>query len=169
MEDVFYEQLVKKNKDKRDFLITIGLYALALILMALCLFFLKAVGILLIFFIYLGAYQLNARRKIEYEYIFTNGELDIDCIYNKSKRKRMCTVALSEVEIMAHIDDKNNMGQFSTVQETKDYSSGLVNKNTYCLLASNNGKKTKFIIEPNEVLLKAFSRYLTPRKLFIKK
>ncbi len=169
MDDIFNEQLVKRGATKRDITLRVGLYTFAVVLMMLGILFLGPLGIVLIFVIYLGAYYLNSMLNVEYEYIFTNGELDIDCIYSKSRRKRMCTVNLADVEIMAHIDDKNNISQFNTAQETKDYSGGNVNQNTYCLLTVYKGKKTKFIIEPNENMLKAFSRYLTPRKLFIKK
>ena len=39
--------------------------------------------------------------EVEYEYLYVNGELDIDAIYSKQKRKKMGSYDASELEILA--------------------------------------------------------------------
>jgi hypothetical protein len=106
--------------------------------------------------------------NIEYEYIFTNGDLDIDVIYNKNRRKRLFSGLVKDFEIMAHVEDKAHVGDFTNLSETKDYSSGIVGKDTYAFLTTYKSKRMKIIIEPNEMMVKAFSTVLTPRKFFKK-
>ena len=115
-----------------------------------------------------GAYWVMGFLNVEYEYIFTNGELDIDVIYNRTRRKRMYSGGVSNFEVMAHVDDKNHSGDFNSAQETKNYSSGVTTDDTYAFLTTYKGKRVKIIFEPNEMMLKAISTVLTPRKLFKK-
>ena len=45
-----------------------------------------------------GAYYLCGFLSVEYEYIITNGTMDIDIIYSKRSRKRLASFELSDVE-----------------------------------------------------------------------
>ena len=106
---------------------------------------------------------------MEYEYIFTNGDLDIDVIYNRSRRKRIFTTNMKDIELMAHIEDNNKAGEFHGAQETKNFSSGVNGPDTYVFLTTHNNKRVKIIFEPNEMMLKAISQVVTRRKLFLRK
>jgi hypothetical protein len=108
---------------------------------------------------------LITRQNVEYEYIFTSGDLDIDIVYNKSSRKRLFSSSVKQFEIMAHIGDTAHAHELSAVEETKDYSSGIVGPSTYAFITPYKGKRIKIIFEPNDVMIKAFSTVLTPRKL----
>jgi hypothetical protein len=116
-----------------------------------------------------GAFYLMGFLKVEYEYIFTNGELDIDVIYNRSRRKRMFSSHVNKFEIMAHVQDMNQAGSFNSAQVTHDYSSGQVGADTYAFLVSKDGKQQKIIFEPNEKMLKAISGSMSRSKLHIKR
>ena len=167
MGDVFKEQMVKKAATGKNTALRFGIVALAVIILFICMnipvvqpfwiFIAAAVGF--------GAYVLITRQNIEYEYIFTNGELDIDAIYNKNSRKRLFSSSVKQFEIMAHVTDTAHAHELSNVTETKDYSSGIVGPHTYAFVTPYKGKRLKIIIEPNEMMLKAFSTVLTPRKL----
>ena len=115
-----------------------------------------------------GGFYLNSFLKIEYEYVFTNGELDIDIIYNRSRRKRIFSSHVNKFEIMAHVEDMNHAGEFHRAQETKDYSSGKVGPDSYAFLINYNSKYTKFIIEPNEKMMAAIKGSISRSKLHIK-
>ena len=170
MGDVFKEQLVKKAVTGKDTALRLGIVALAVIIFFFCLMipviqpFAAFVAIALIF----GAYFLISRRNLEFEYVFTNGDLDIDIIYNKSRRKRMFSSSVKDFEIMAHVQDTAHTRELSGATETRDYSSGVVGQNTYAFITNYKGKRLKIIIEPNEMMIKAFSTVLTPRKLYKK-
>jgi len=170
--DVFKEQMVKKVHTGRETAIRFGIVALAIVFVfAFALIipfaqgFLPFLGLAVAF----GVYVLISRRNIEYEYIFTNGELDIDVIYNKSRRKRLFSSSVKQFEIMAHVEDADHRHALSNASKTKDYSTGIVSPNTYAFITSYEGERLKIIIEPNDMMIKAFSTVLTPRKLHKKR
>ena len=102
--DTFFEQIVEIRKTGLDWLKLGGIWALALLLIAV-LFFLglnfpgfMSILVLLIIGVVYGAFWLSKRLSVEYEYIVTNGTLDIDKIIARSSRKRELSLELSAVE-----------------------------------------------------------------------
>jgi len=157
-----------QKKSIKNRLIKIGTVILIIILSGPIFTYASAFAPFILLALCFGAYYLFGTLNVEYEYIFTNGELDIDCIYSKSRRKRQFSGVVRDFEIMAHVEDKNHIRDFNSATETKDYSSGVVKDNTYAFLSSYKGKKLKVIIEPDEVMVQAFSTAITPRKFFKK-
>lgn len=102
--DRFSEQLLKKESTGRDMFIR-GLYiAAAIILLAGAAFLFLYVGIVSLALaggIIWGVMWLLQGTSIEYEYIVTNDDLDIDKIIGKRKRKRLVTVSLKTVQEIA--------------------------------------------------------------------
>lgn len=99
--DVYKEQLVKYHPDSVDKMkkASVIVIAVSLMFIALYVFFLiipyPPMALVAIVLLGYGAYCFLRTLNYEYEYIFTNGELDIDKIVAKSKRKRLCTVKIS--------------------------------------------------------------------------
>ncbi|MCL2699861.1 MAG: DUF6106 family protein [Defluviitaleaceae bacterium] len=167
MGDVFKEQLVKKLPGKFDMMKKAGLIVGALIV-SLALLTMPVLGIfapIIVFVIVFGVYYLLSFFKIEYEYSFTNGSLDIDVIYNKSRRKRLFTGDVKDFEIMARTSNNEKSAEFKSAETVIDYSSGADDTRTYAFLTRYKGKRVKIIIEPNDMMLQAFGTALTPRKL----
>lgn len=109
--DVVFEQIIKKKFEGKDILKCL-LYVLACtvgptaIIYLLYWFLGEGVFAAFSFFILLYiagiaiAIGLVRNTSIEYEYIFVNGELTIDKIIAKAKRKRMLTVDVKTIEKM---------------------------------------------------------------------
>ena len=171
MGDVFKEQIVKKQASAQDVAKKAGILACGVLIMIVTVVasefvpFLGSLLFLVLAAVVFGIFFLFARFKVEYEYVFTNGELDIDIIYNKARRKRVYAGRVAYFELMAHVEDKTHMGGFANAKVTKDYSSGVVKENTYAALVTVKGERVKMLLEPKESMLKAFSSVLTPRKL----
>jgi len=169
MGDVFKEQIVKRQSTAKDMAIRVCL------VIAVIIVFFISFGIIVEFVVLItaaaafGAYYLISFSKVEYEYIFTNGELDIDAIYNRSRRKRMFSSHVNDFEIMAHIDDQNHAGAFKSAEVVKDFSSGTSGADTYVFLINKNSKRMKVIIEPNDKMLSAISGIMSRTKLHTKK
>ena len=163
MADVFNEQLVKRQATVRDKFFKSIIIFNWILLFTILTFLLNFIGIVISLGIGYGAYILLSRLNKEYEYVFTNGELDIDVIYNKSTRKRVFNGYVKDFEIMAHVEDKSHINTFSAADERNDYSTGIVSDNSYIFLAKYNNKRTAIIIEPNEAMLGAISKVLTRR------
>ena len=166
--DVFKEQIVKREPSLKNNLIKGGVIFLIVLIFFVIFPYTGQFTTIIVAALGFGAYYLFSLLNVEYEYIFTNGELDIDCIYSKSRRKRQFSGVVRDFEIMAHVEDNNHINDFSSATETKDYSSGKVKDNTYAFLAAYKGKRLKIIFEPDEVMVQAFSTVITPRKFFKK-
>lgn len=169
MGDVFKEQLVRKQPSVKTAALRVGIIAAAAVIVFIAVALAAQIGIILAFAICFGAYYLLTFLNVEYEYIFTNGELDIDIIYSRSRRKRLFSANVKNFDIMCHIEDKMRAGEFNGAQITLDYSGGTVTENTYAFLLPYKGKRTKVIIDPNEKMLTAIAGVMSRQKLFIKK
>jgi len=166
--DIFKEQIVKREPTAKNGFIKGGVIVVIVLLFFVLIPYTGEFTTIIVAALGFGAYILFSFLNVEYEYIFTNGELDIDCIYSKSRRKRQFSGVVRDFEIMAHVDDKGHANAFSTANETKDFTSGKTKDNTYAFLSTYKGKKLKIIIEPDEVMVHAFSTAITPRKFFKK-
>ncbi|MCL2708737.1 MAG: DUF6106 family protein [Defluviitaleaceae bacterium] len=168
MNDVFKEQIVRRKPTGKDKLKKAGLIVAVAAVFLITISYIGQFALFVTAAAGFGAFLLIGMLNVEFEYVFTNGELDIDAIFNRTRRKRMFSGYVKDFEIMAHIDDRNHTHDYDSAQEVKNYSSGETKENTYAFLANYKGKRQKIIIEPNEMMVKAFSTALTPRK-FIKK
>lgn len=166
MGDVFNEQLVEKKNSMKDNLIRAAIVVGAILLMFICFMiqFLAGFIVPIVVVIIIGAGFLMRRLNVEYEYVFTSGDLDIDKIFNKNKRKKFLSIDVRKIEIMAPVDSKDHARELSNFQKVVDCSSGVKKDNTYAAMLVRDGKKEKLILEPNEKMLKAIKKYI-PRKI----
>ena len=102
-----------------------------------------------------------ARRNfsIEYEYIFTNGQLDIDVIKGKAKRKSLLTVAVRNIEYMAPYNG-NNMSQREVIDIIHDES----RRGKYYADFSKDGVAYRLLFQPPEKILENIKKY-NPRNV----
>ena len=164
MKDVFKEQLVKRRPDIKTAMAKAGLVSVAIFLMALVIFF----EALVVFAPILWAvtifvtYYLMRRQNIEYEYVLTNHELDIDIIYGKSKRKRLISTSARDFEAFRPAGSTEMEHGFTAAAARLDYSGGpaIDGINQYEFLIMHNGKKTRISFEPNADLLAAIIPHL---------
>ncbi len=186
-DDIFKEQLVKKNFDQKDrskrlYIIGIAI-AVALFLWQICMdsagaaysegndrmgyaFTLLAL-IIVVIDIIIAIRRIKLLSK-EFEYSYTDGIFDIDVIMNRTKRKKVFEGNVSEFEIMAHIDDKEHLAMYENIP-VENLGSGEILGNTYVFVATYKGKRKRFVIEPREDILMAMRKDLTPRRMFLKK
>jgi len=127
------------------------------------LFLMLVVGILI------GAYYLAIQLNVEHEYIVTNGEIDIDRIIAKRRRKRLCTIPPLDVEIMApytdeykHYYDKN--GDFA---HTYDTTASKYSKNRWLIVAATKKYgRVRVLFEPTDRMVEHMREYM-PRKVHL--
>lgn len=100
--DTFYEQIIKIKLNGKSKAIIAAILAVDVLLLAVIMYFAllltPAFAFLIIIGVIYGSYKLISMLSIEYEYVFTNGDLDVDKIVAKSSRKRMVSIKCSEVE-----------------------------------------------------------------------
>lgn len=167
--DVFMEQVVKKEPTSRDKMLGIWLklsafaFAFGLVLASIAFFPYIAplalfVGFLAIWF----AFKLEKKLVIEYEYAFTNGELDVDKIVAKSKRKRLCSVHLGTIKAFGKWNDDMEVEADATMVIASD-NSGELDEYFIDFNYKDYGETTLFI-SPNAQLLDMMIPFL-PREI----
>ena len=163
MDDFYTEQLIKKQTDTKDTLKKVGLIAVTVLSVFLA--FITPVGIILPIILIIVDVLVIQSLNVEYEYVFVNGDLDIDKIMNKSRRKRMFSVDADQMELLAPVGAVELM-QYKKVR-TYDYTSGKNHAEIYALIASNKGELCKVLFEPNETIIEGFF-VKAPRKVIRK-
>lgn len=100
--DTFFEQLIKIKLTGKAKAIIVAIIAVDAIIVAALLFFSLFLApmfmLLIVAAAIYGGYKLISLLTIEYEYIYTNGDLDVDKIVAQSSRKRMVSIKCSEIE-----------------------------------------------------------------------
>jgi uncharacterized membrane protein len=108
--DIFHEQIVKKPNSGLRIAAKAGIMAGFLLLAAAALVllfgFFPMNTLLVALFVYLGWY-LSTGLSVEYEYILTNNDLDIDKIIAKRKRKRLISIKMPTLTEFTPLTDAN--------------------------------------------------------------
>ncbi len=111
-QDTFMEYMVKKQATIGSQLKKCGILLAALLIIAasfilLASQYLNVLGAGLIVGTGWITFILIRLESVEYEYIITNNEMDIDKIQGKSKRKRLATVDLASISSFEKLDPAN--------------------------------------------------------------
>ena len=166
MGDLYSELLVKKDKTAKDSLLKYGLIVLTvlavfagLIITPLALIVAVALGI--------ACYFVIPKTDVEYEYLFINGDFDIDMIMSKTKRKKVKSFKLSESDLAAPLDS-HRMDYYNGNQNMKvlDFSSGNPEHKRFGVITRLDGNLCKIILEPDEALAQAMKNS-APSKVFL--
>lgn len=162
MSDFYTEQLVKRKATSADMAKRVGLIVLTVASVAAI--FLVPFGILAPVIMIVLDIFLFKRFNVEYEYLYVNGDLDIDKIMSKEKRKKIFSMHISELEVLAPTGDPE-LRPFQNVKAV-NYSSLEPNHKTYEMVIVQNGQKSRIIFEPNATIVEGM-RMLAPRKVTI--
>lgn len=168
--DTFMEKLVTRKKTMTDYLIITAtvIGSLLLIFVVLSIPILMRMGLSLLLAAgaaYLG-YWVITSRNIEYEYIVTNGELDIDIIISKRKRKRIFSASCKDFDIVSPVKSSRFDQSVQSIKNRIDASSSIDSPDAYFITLNYNGERTLVIFEPTEKMLNNF-RLFIPRKVFL--
>ena len=159
--DTFFEQITAVKKSGKDIAAITGIWLLAFIicfLLVLFMGYLVSFSFLLIAGALFGAFKLSCRFNVEYEYIVTNGTMDIDKIINKSSRKRVLSFELATVSRL----EKFNQGLLSSVNSKEIVTAcNLNDPEAYLMVSSTEGKGTSYLIfAPDERVRGAIVKFV---------
>ena len=113
-----------------------------------------------------GAYILMRNFNIEYEYIFTNGELDVDIIKSRRVRKRLISMSTKNIELMARQDNDVYRCDFESEAIVKKYDAVYdpAKGGIYCVLFHADGVRSMLTFQPPEKLVEAMKK-MNPRAI----
>lgn len=157
MGDIFIEQIVKKQPTMKEIAIK-GFILLAALLLSFFTFFIAfftkyEMVNMIAFMIAVGsiyfAWYFITGLNLEFEYIYTNGEIDFDKISAKRKRKRVLTVRVSAFEVFEKYDaEKIKNEQFD---KKLDLAKHILDENTYyALFRKKDGERCLLLFSPDE-------------------
>lgn len=168
MAELYYEELVKRKERGVDKLIRYGLMLLTAALVVLALLSWNLIIIAVAIVVCVADIFIFPNLSIEWEYQYVNGELDVDKIMNKQKRKRVKSFEVTNAEIIAparshRLDYYNSNNKLKTY----DFTSADPDKSNlaYAMIIADDNKTTKVLFEPTTDMLKDM-RLKAPRKVF---
>ncbi len=164
--DIFIEKMVKKNKTIGERIFVAGIMTLGIILALFFFLIAGSFGLLLAVGAIFGAYYLATSKNIEFEYIYTNGELDIDRIIAQKRRKRMFSTSCKNFDIVAKKDSDMYTEEIKAIKNKIILVSSMNSPDVYFATLNHKGQKTLLLFEPDGRMLSGFKTFI-PRKVFI--
>lgn len=163
--DIFVEQIVKKKFGAKDYAITFLTIFVGLLILFLCVAFFPAGLFIALVGVCFGAYFLITSRNLEFEYSVTNGDLTIDKIINRRKRKRVISLDLHSVEEMGKYNaeahkSKSYEKRYMVAQTDDGQGSWFL-----CLRQPQTGS-VLVVFDPEEKVLNAVKPFL-PRQVSV--
>lgn len=156
------EHLIPIRKDTK----TVGLIALIWVMMlavvVLCLLLMSKLGafsFILSVGAIAGGIYLTRQLNVEYEYIFTNGEMDVDLITNKAARKRLITFKCKDIDRIEKYQKGLHMYEKSDYAK-KSFYCNAGDDDLYCISFKHRIGKVCLVMQFNETMREAIRPYI---------
>ena len=162
--DTFCEVLVSRRRGKPETVKAalaniVGLLFSAVIILLVPMFFILLIPVwaLVIFVVRM--------QKLEYEYIFTSGELDIDVLIGNYKRKTRMSLSMEDITLVAPENSYELDGYRRNPNSHRyDFSANNVMQTNYVIIGNWNNQQIYVKFTPNEQILDAMFR-TSPNKV----
>lgn len=161
--DMFVEKIIKRRKSGLDMALTALIVIVALVASFAIFLFIPTFSPLLVAGVCYLAYLVVTKRNIEFEYIVTSGDLDIDMITNQKKRKRVFTGNCKDFEVVAKVKSDKYTNEIKNCKTVKDYSSHNERAEVWFIYL-RQGTPTVILFEPAQQMIDIFYTFI-PRKV----
>lgn len=165
MDEMFLEQMVKRGTKEHDRTVRIIMVVSGVVICALPfmidLMLSYYISPVMILAVALVVWILWRRTAKEYEYIFTDGSLDIDVVYSQSTRQHMATFDCRLCRMIVPADNKRYEHEIYDKKYDKTIyaCAGKPDDKTYVILGKVGDKQYRVFFDPNEKLLNAIYQY----------
>lgn len=163
MNEAYAEWLVKRKTPFYAYILTAVMAVITLI----SIFFALTSGVISVIIMFaagFATYILYRNFNVEYEYLYVSGQLSIDKIMGKAKRKKAWEASMEEIKVIAPSDSYVLKDYRVSGSKKMDFSSGAPGAKTYTVIHQSGANATEIIIEPNDKMLQCF-RQTAPRKV----
>ncbi|HEX3016440.1 MAG TPA: DUF6106 family protein [Caproicibacter sp.] len=163
--DIFVEQIIKKRLGPKDYAIITATLLVGLTLTCLSIFILAFAFIIWVL-VCVGVYYLITSRSLEFEYSITNGDITIDKIINRRKRKRVISIDAHQIEEMGQFKPEllRNKSQYKKFFAS-EYDDGR-NSWYFCARSSKEGN-VLVVFNPEEKVLNAIKPFIPRQVAFV--
>lgn len=159
MNDALYEQLVARKPKPYDIPVRILVIA---VIVAIAIFGMPFIGFLsfalAVAAAFLAYYIIFPRLSVEYEYVLLNHDLQIDAIYNRSKRKSLRSFDIQSAEIIAP-KGSPRLNSYRP-DKTFDYSSGNPSARVYAIMIPMDQTNICIYIEPDAKMIEHMKQWM---------
>jgi hypothetical protein len=106
-----------------------------------------------------GLFYARVHMRVEYEYTFTNGELDVDRILNGTKREHLFSINLRTVEKMAPVEDESYARYDADAKMKRTYA--ILNRfsQIYYIVWKDNEERRMLLVEPSRQMVEMMRYY----------
>ncbi len=161
-DETFSELIVERVPRPLDALLK-ALLIVALVVSAAATLLLGPVFLVVFIVLAFLTYYLWPRFKVEYEYSYVNGQIDVARVFSKQSRKDVAKIDTNDVECIAPLGSHQLDSYGSTYKEI-DYSSGNPEMKTYVLVKGGQNPG-RILLHLDDRMLSDLRRRL-PRKVF---
>lgn len=163
MDNMYVEASVKRRNGIKQILTIAGIVIASVVVYILANRFLGLIGIFVALAGIFGFYQAWLRLNVEYEYVFCDGQIDFDVIYNSSKRKNLLKIDVENADVIAPCDH-DEITRANHIDSVKNYTSGESEVKPYAIIIKKDGKHLKILFEPTEEMLNKIRMKAPDRK-----
>lgn len=163
MNEAYAEWLVKRKTPFYAYILT----AFMAIITVISIFFALTSGVISVIIMFaagFATYILYRNFNVEYEYLYVSGQLSIDKIMGRAKRKKAWEASMEEIKVIAPSDSYVLKDYRVSGSKKMDFSSGSPGAKTYTVIHQSGANATEIIFEPNDKMLQCF-RQTAPRKV----
>lgn len=169
MDRFMEEVVVKKQRGLNELLFVLSMVAMVVLgliamFMLQMLFMQFSIQLLLITVISAGGavllFLFRDRLRTEYEYTFTNGDVDFAQVYNNQKRKSLGSLKVRNVEAFGPVNGKS-FQRYITMPDVKK-NNWFLNRGSelYFFYFQKENNKRIIILEPSEEMVSYIKQYL---------
>ena len=152
MKDLFYEQLVKRKEIASPKFIRIAVIVLIAFLMTICALVFGFISVVVAVVLGVASFfYIFPHSSMEYEYTLSNYDMDIDAIYNRSKRESIMSFDIRKAEMIAP-KGSSKLAYFKP-SKTMDFTSGNADARVYSIMINLDKVLYNILIEPDDQML----------------
>ena len=165
MNDTYCETIIKCKMGSKALMGRMLAVIMSAVTLLICLMIVPIFGLIAAFFLVWLDIVVFRNTDIEYEYQYVSGDLDIDVIYGKTKRKKAQRFDMRKIEVFAPVNSDKLSSYRGDNIKVMDYSSGYMDRKRYAFVITLEGGQTaKVIFEPTEKMVDAV-KYVAPSKV----
>ncbi|MDE6209778.1 MAG: hypothetical protein K2M73_08935 [Lachnospiraceae bacterium] len=168
MGDSYAEVIIKKRISMMATFFRVFIVVATVIMTYVSIIQLQMYAVIIIALFIFLTYVVYKNTDLEYEYFFINGQLDVECIYGKKKRKPAKSFNFDKLEVMGPITHQKILAyEHRTDLKEFNYTSGYPGRNVYvAILVGQSGKLGRLYFEPSEKMVQTIYAH-TPSRVFM--
>ncbi len=164
MENLFMERIVKRKKSGVDYAIITAEIVGCVVLSLAALMFVPQLGLFIVVALGYGTWFLVGKRNLEFEYALTDGELDIDRIAARRRRKRVFSAHGKEFEMVAPHKSVYWSNEYKGIKKVLDVTEGAEAEGVWFVVTYFGGERGVVLFQPSAKMIDTLW-HINPRKV----